>query len=151
MATQADIKRYLANLNDERNAGVLYRALAEGERDPRLAELYRRLAATEDGHADVWAQHLKDEGVAPAAFAPSWRTRVLSWFAHRYGPGPWTMFGPMFLIMMMAVCVVVMFFMMRRRHGATPGDAAAQILKERYARGEIDKAEYEERRRTLEG
>jgi putative membrane protein len=67
-----------------------------------------------------------------------------------YGPGPWMMFGPMFLIVMMAVCVVVMFFMMRRRHGASAGDAAAQILKERYARGEIDKAEYEERRRTLE-
>ena len=66
-----------------------------------------------------------------------------------YGPGPWMMFGPMFLIVMMAICVLVMFFMMRRRNNGS-GDSAAQILKERFARGEIDKAEYEERRRTLE-
>jgi len=32
---------------------------------------------------------------------------------------------------------------------ALRGDSAEQILKERFARGEIDKAEYEERRRVL--
>ena len=30
------------------------------------------------------------------------------------------------------------------------GDRAVQILKERYARGEIDQAEFEKRRRFLE-
>jgi putative membrane protein len=58
----------------------------------------------------------------------------------------------MFMIFIVLACVVFMFFMMRRHrcghsHG---GDSAAQILKERFARGEIDKAEYEERRRVLE-
>jgi putative membrane protein len=67
-----------------------------------------------------------------------------------YGPGPWMFFGPMFFILMMVVCVGMMFFMMRGRHGGGRGDSAAQILKERFARGEIDKAEYEDRRRTLE-
>jgi putative membrane protein len=59
-------------------------------------------------------------------------------------------FGPMFMILMMAVCVAVMFFMMRGHRGGMRGDSAAQILKERFARGEIDEAEFDERRRTLE-
>lgn len=66
-----------------------------------------------------------------------------------YGPGPWMFFGPMFMIVLIALCLGMMFFMMRR-HGGGRGDTAAQILKERYARGEIDKAEFDERRRTLE-
>ena len=67
-----------------------------------------------------------------------------------YGPTPWMLFGPMFVVGMMVVCVVVMFFMMRGRHGLDRADAASQILKERFARGEIDKAEYDDRRRALE-
>ena len=67
-----------------------------------------------------------------------------------YGPAPWMMFGPMFMVMMLAVCVVVMYFMMRGRHRGSRGDSAAQILKERFARGEIDKAEFDDRRRALE-
>ena len=65
-----------------------------------------------------------------------------------YGPGPWMFIGPMFMIVMFAVCFGMMFWMMRR-HGAGRADAA-QILKERFVRGEIDGHEYEERRRTLE-
>jgi uncharacterized membrane protein len=59
---------------------------------------------------------------------------------------PWMFLGPMFMVAMMLVCVFMMFFMMRGRRGG----AAAQILNERFARGEIDKAEYEERRRLLD-
>jgi uncharacterized membrane protein len=62
-----------------------------------------------------------------------------------YGPAPWMFFGPMFIVGMMAVCVIVMFFMMRGHRDGYSGDSAAHILKERFARGEIDKAEYEER------
>jgi uncharacterized membrane protein len=38
--------------------------------------------------------------------------------------------------------------MMRGRHRGHSG--ALEILKERFARGEIDKAEFEERRRLLD-
>ena len=65
------------------------------------------------------------------------------------GPGPSMYFGPVVFILMMVACGVMMMFMMRGRHGGR-GDSAAQILKERFARGEIDKAEYDDRRRTLE-
>lgn len=66
-----------------------------------------------------------------------------------YGPGPWMFLGPMFMMIMLGVCVAMMFFMMRRHRGGR-GDSAAQILKERFARGEIDKAEFDDRRRALE-
>jgi putative membrane protein len=35
--------------------------------------------------------------------------------------------------------------------GGGPGGRALEILKERYARGEITREEYEDRRRDLEG
>jgi putative membrane protein len=60
-------------------------------------------------------------------------------------------FGPGFFILMMLACGLMMFFMMRggmmHRHR---GNGAIDILNERFARGEIDKAEYDERRRVLD-
>lgn len=71
------------------------------------------------------------------------------WWWNDYSPAPWLHFGPLFMIVIIAGCALMMFFMMRGHHGAQSGDSAAEILRERYARGEIDKAEYEERRRVL--
>ena len=48
----------------------------------------------------------------------------------------------------MIVCAAIMFLMMRG-HGTRRG-SAAEILKERYARGEIGDEEYEKRRRVLD-
>jgi putative membrane protein len=64
-----------------------------------------------------------------------------------YWPMPF-FFGPLFMLMIMAFCLIMMFFMMRgRRHNT--GSGALEILNERYARGEINQGEYEERRRVL--
>ena len=64
---------------------------------------------------------------------------------------PFPFMFPLMGIVFMLVCMAMMFFMMRggmmRRH--RPPDAM-DILKERYARGEINEAEYRERRRLLE-
>jgi uncharacterized membrane protein len=49
---------------------------------------------------------------------------------------------------MIVACGFMMMYMMRgHRRGQS---SSLEILKERFARGEIDKAEYEERRHTLE-
>lgn len=80
-----------------------------------------------------------------------------------YGPHMWNggwhgwFFGPIMMIMFLAVAVVVIVLMVRwlggPGHGNTLhsplGKTALDILKERFARGEIDKEEFEERRRVL--
>ena len=58
------------------------------------------------------------------------------------------MFGPLVMLFFVALCIGMMVFMMRGHGGRS--NYALDILKERFARGEITKAEYEERRRVLE-
>ena len=65
-----------------------------------------------------------------------------------YWPMPGMFFGPVIMIVFVMVCVTMMVFMMRG-HRPRRRDAM-DILKERFARGEINQAEYEERRRLLE-
>ncbi len=67
-----------------------------------------------------------------------------------YGVASWMHFGPLFMALILAGCGLLMYFMMRGHRSEWHGDSATQILKERFARGEIDKAEYEERRRVLD-
>ncbi|MCI0429086.1 MAG: SHOCT domain-containing protein [Rhodospirillales bacterium] len=80
-----------------------------------------------------------------------------------YGPHMWDggwhgwFFRPIMMIAFIAVVAVVIALLVRWLGGA--GQASAprgpagrtplDILKERFARGEIDKAEFEERRRVL--
>ena len=65
-----------------------------------------------------------------------------------YGPAQWMLFGPMMMILFLIACVSVVYLVMRPDHAH--GGHAMEILKERYARGEIDQAEFEARRRLLE-
>jgi putative membrane protein len=65
-----------------------------------------------------------------------------------YWPMPWMFMGPLVMLVFVAMCIAMMFFMMRGM-GHRRRDAV-DILKERLARGEINQAEYEERRRLLE-
>ena len=44
--------RFRANLQGEVDGAALYRALADAEPDPRLKQVYGRLAAVEEGHAE---------------------------------------------------------------------------------------------------
>jgi uncharacterized membrane protein len=67
---------------------------------------------------------------------------------------PW--FGPFFLILAIAFCAAAMFMTMRGMMGHRGSRSAddrydLQILKERCARDEITRAEYEESRQVLLG
>lgn len=77
------------------------------------------------------------------------------------GPGPWHMmwggwgFGWIFPLFMFFVMMVGVFFMMRASwgHGHHTGtdatSSALQILNERFAKGEIAKEEYEEKKAAI--
>ena len=82
---RADHDRYRANWQDEIDSAALYRALADLEDDERLAEVYRRLAATEERHAGIWEERLQASGAALPTRRPGWRTRLLIAAARRFG------------------------------------------------------------------
>jgi putative membrane protein len=73
--------------------------------------------------------------------------------------GGWSMmiFGHLFMILTLAAAIVAIVFLVRWLGGPWPGSGPLlppartplDILKERFARGEIDKNEFEERRRVL--
>lgn len=77
----------LASLNDELNGAYLYDALAQAEKDARLSEVYRRMAAVERKHAETWIEHLKAEEVPIPNYRPNWRSRTLAWAAKHLGVG----------------------------------------------------------------
>lgn len=78
--------RYRENLQAEIDGVALYRALARIERNPALSEVYARLAASEEQHAELWRAKLRELGVAELPEGPTWRTRILIWLAERFGP-----------------------------------------------------------------
>jgi VIT1/CCC1 family predicted Fe2+/Mn2+ transporter len=85
MTQETETIKYLSFLKDERNGAALYRTIAELEKNPKLAEVYRRLAETEENHARRWEEELIQQGVAVPPFKPDWRTRILIWLARRMG------------------------------------------------------------------
>src|SRR6185437_7074923 len=86
MATGDDAARYRANLQGEYDSAALYRALADAEPDPHLKQVYGRLAAVEEGHAEFWRRQLDRIGARAQHFGLGWRTRALAWLARRFGP-----------------------------------------------------------------
>jgi len=69
-----------------------------------------------------------------------WNDTLWQW------PLPWII-GPL----MMITCMAMMFMMMGHgRHRSSAESDALAILKARFARGDISRAQYEEQRRILE-
>jgi VIT1/CCC1 family predicted Fe2+/Mn2+ transporter len=85
-ADPADIARWRRNLQGEVDGVAVYRGMAVGTDDPRLRDLYQRLAQTEDRHAQTWREQLAAAGISHA-LRPSWRARTLAAIARRFGPG----------------------------------------------------------------
>jgi vacuolar iron transporter family protein len=86
MSDDGSIARYRTNLQGEVDSAALYRAMAEAESDPHLSEVYRRLAAVEEAHAEFWQKELGRIGAKAIVRRPGWRTRSLVWLARRFGP-----------------------------------------------------------------
>src|SRR5205823_5748324 len=81
----AGTQRHLANWQDEIDSVALYGALADLEPDPRLAEVYRRMADVESRHAGFWEDKLRAAGARVPPRRPGWRTRLLIGVARRFG------------------------------------------------------------------
>lgn len=82
----SSVARYRQYLQDEVDSAFIYRALGGLEESEPLAGVYRRLAATEERHAEVWRSRLRAASAEPAASSPSRRARILVWLAKRLGP-----------------------------------------------------------------
>ena len=85
MAVKSDIERYRTNYLDEQDGSELYQSLAKTDRDPHLAELYRRMAETEQRHASIWADYLRKAGEPVPTYTTGWRIRMITWLAKRSG------------------------------------------------------------------
>jgi putative membrane protein len=93
----------------------------------------------------AWAQDTYGEGYG----------RHMMWWD---GGGYGTVFGPLFMILVLGLVIAAAVVLVRGLggpgHGTlpsspSPGRTPLDILKERFARGEIDKSEFEDRRRVL--
>lgn len=75
----------------------------------------------------------------------------MMWSNWGHGPGWFGMGWGMLLFWGMLLVLVVMLLRTRggNRRDAAPRSDALEILAQRYARGEIDAAEYEKKRRDL--
>src|SRR6202165_1160116 len=78
-------RRFRDNLQGEVDGAAVYAALAEAEKDPNVASIYRRLAAVERANAEFWRSRL-DRASTSTMLTPSLRARGLSWLARRFGP-----------------------------------------------------------------
>jgi VIT1/CCC1 family predicted Fe2+/Mn2+ transporter/rubrerythrin len=86
MSSKDDLNRLRANLQGEVDSAAMYRAMADLEKQPQRAEVYRRLAAIEESHASFWQKRLGDLGAPRREVRPDWRTKLLIWIAKEFGP-----------------------------------------------------------------
>lgn len=103
---------------------------------------------------------------AALALVPSWVWAQSETDGYGYGPhmmwwgeGGWygMIFGPLIMILVLALLIAAVVLLVRWASGQWPPGAPQQgrtpldTLKERYARGEIDREEYMRRRTDLQG
>jgi vacuolar iron transporter family protein len=77
--------QFLEYWQDEKNSAVLYQAIAELETNPKISEFYRKLAATEQKHAETWESKIREINQPVPEFHPTWRTKILIKLAQRFG------------------------------------------------------------------
>jgi len=84
--TVSDVASSLENLKLERDAIVLYDALAAIEKDDKRASAFRTIAGNERRHAEIWAEKLRGQGAeVPPVSAPRVRVRFIIALARLFG------------------------------------------------------------------
>ncbi len=87
MVDKKEIKNYRVNWQREVDGTVLYRTLSEIEKQPELADVYRRMADNEEKHTLYWEKKLQGAGVNNLRKRLSWRSKILNLLAKKFGPG----------------------------------------------------------------
>jgi putative membrane protein len=105
--------------------------------------------------------------ITAPAYMPTWAQAQSETERYGYGPrmmwwdggGYWMFLGPLFMILTLVVVIAAVALLVQWLGGSwqgmqpprhlPPGRTPLDILKERFAKGEIDKEEFEERRRVL--
>jgi putative membrane protein len=85
------------------------------------------------------------------ACTPDLDTGQMGGWNHMMGYGGGILLWFLFLILVAVVAYLVIQSTRSRTGDGTHRETAMEILKKRFARGEITKEEYEERKRILEG
>jgi VIT1/CCC1 family predicted Fe2+/Mn2+ transporter len=83
----SDARACLRNLRVERDNEALYERLAAAATDPRLAQVYARIAAGERTNAEFWEARLRAMGATIPALHPRLRVRLLGALARWFGTG----------------------------------------------------------------
>jgi VIT1/CCC1 family predicted Fe2+/Mn2+ transporter/rubrerythrin len=85
---ESDLHRWLHHWHDEADAAYLYAVLAGQEPDVTKQSVYRKLAAVEQRHTQMWAKLLGDHGhpVPAGGPPPSFNARAMAWVGRRFGP-----------------------------------------------------------------
>lgn len=111
------------------------------------------LGAVAAGGAAMPISALAQQQPGPSAYP--YGPHMMGWGGGWYG----MVLGPLFMVIVLVIVIAAAVLLVRwlagpwqsgqpPQHGP-PGRTALDILKERYARGEINKEEFEERRRVL--
>ena len=79
------LKRYIDNLQGEIDASAMYKAMAGHETNPETANIYMKLAAIEDKHAEFWRDQIVKVGGNPDKIKTSARIRVMIWLGEKMG------------------------------------------------------------------
>jgi len=82
---QDDITRFIANWRGEKEAVYLYGRFAQAEANESIADIYRKLAETEERHVAVWEERIRGTGGAVPDFKPGRSVRLKAWLAGRFG------------------------------------------------------------------
>jgi putative membrane protein len=124
------------------------------ERDPvgRLAEVLGGLGV--GVLTQIKAENPTGVSLSPTVVYPTWsKAMMYGWWDGYSGPWYGMIFGPIMMIAFIVLTVLVVAWLLRALGlGWQPPrseKSALDILKDRFARGEINQSEYEERRHLL--